>query len=357
MSESTEVRKRLIWIDLSKGIGIVLVILAHATVIEPSPPTILISNFAIALFFILGGLTYSSERHRTNLKHFIVSRGRQFLIPYFAIYFIIMVLFIPLASSVDTYLTPDQYLFWFLYGAGPPSQATHLWFLPVLYFGLILFVLIDRAMQRFPAESRWILVVLLPLLAVAIRDYFAPVLVPWRVSSILIATACCIIGHEVRRFRGLNSWTFGSKARDLVLFLGCFVVVMLVSGYNGLVDFAVDRLGTIPLLYLISGTFGTIMIFILSSALENSKIASRIILPFGTDSQTIYEIHPIFFYIVPPLLVLLGWSATDIATYHVLLWPLRFILGVVLSLLFAVYIVSRNDAMSFIFTGRRRPKS
>jgi fucose 4-O-acetylase-like acetyltransferase len=330
--------------------------LAHATIIEPSPPTIFISNFAIAIFFMLGGLTYSSERYRTNLKHFIISRGKQFLIPYFALYLIIMVLFAPLASGVDTYLTPDQVMFWFLYGSGPPNQATHLWFLPVLYFGLILFVLIDRAMQRLPAESRWILVVLLPVIAVAIHDYFAPVLVPWRVSSILIATAFCIIGHEARRVRGLNSWTTGSKARDLALFLGCFAVVMLVSDYNWLIDFAVDRLGTNPLLYLISGTFGTIMIFILSSTLENSELAAKIVLPFGTDSQTIYEIHPVFFYIVPPILMLLGWSATDIATNHVLLWPLRFILGVALSLPFAVYIVSRNDAMSFIFTGKRKPK-
>ncbi|UCE10844.1 MAG: acyltransferase family protein [Candidatus Thorarchaeota archaeon] len=356
MSEGNEVRKRLIWIDLSKGVGIVLVILAHSTVIEPSLPTIFISNFAIALFFFLGGLTYSSERYRNNLRYFIVSRGKQFLIPYFALYIIIMILFVPLASNVDTYLTPDQLLFWFLYGSGPPNQATHLWFLPVLYFGLVLFVLIDRAMHRFPHEARWILVVLLPAIGVAIRDYFFPVLVPWRVSSILVATAFCIIGHEVSRYRGLKSWTTGSKGRDLVLFIVCFVIVLLVSNYNWLVDFAVDRLGTFPLLYLVSGTFGTIMVFILCSTFEDSENASRIILPFGTDSQTIYEIHPVFFYIVPPLLVLLGWSAADIAANHVLLWPLRFIPGVVLSLLFAVYIVSKSDAMSFIFTGKRAPK-
>ncbi|MHA2065999.1 MAG: hypothetical protein ACXABY_16630, partial [Candidatus Thorarchaeota archaeon] len=69
------------------------------------------------------------------------------------------------------------------------------------------------------------------------------------------------------------------------------------------------------------------------------------------------EIHPIFFYIIPPVLMLLGWSTTDITANHVLLWPLRFILGVALSLPFAVYIASRNDVMSFIFTGTRKQKS
>jgi fucose 4-O-acetylase-like acetyltransferase len=108
----------------------------------------LLASFAIALFFIMAGMTYNGDKHRSNLKTYAISRGRQLLIPYFVLYIIMIVAFVPLAGSVDTYLTPADVVFWFLYGAGPPGQATHLWFLPVLYFGLLLFIAIESVTHK-----------------------------------------------------------------------------------------------------------------------------------------------------------------------------------------------------------------
>ena len=71
----------------------------------------LLASFAIALFFLMAGMTYNGDKHRNNLKAYAISRGRQLLIPYFVLYIIIMVMFVPLAGSVDTYLTPGDLLF------------------------------------------------------------------------------------------------------------------------------------------------------------------------------------------------------------------------------------------------------
>ena len=64
--------------------------------------TTFLASFAIALFFIMAGLTYNGDKHRNNLKAYAISRGRQLLIPYFILYIIMIVLFIPLGGLVDT---------------------------------------------------------------------------------------------------------------------------------------------------------------------------------------------------------------------------------------------------------------
>lgn len=309
-----------------------------------------LASYAIALFFILAGMTYNGNKHRENLKGYAISRGRQLLIPYFAIYIIMMLLFIPLAGSVDTYLTPGDLVFWLFYGAGPYGQPTYLWFLPVLYFGLLLFTVIESVTHSQDPRVRWPLVVLLPFLAFLITDVFSPILVPWRVNSVLITTAFCIIGHEINRYRGLRTWRTDSKKRDAFIFMILSVVLLTISLYNGFVSIVDDNFGTNGWLYLITGTVGTIFIFMLSSLSKSSSI-SRKMQFLGVNSQTIYEIHPIFFYLTPAIVVLFGWSLVDYDSAFTLLWPLRFALGFGLSIPFAL-LVLRNRILSLIFTGK-----
>jgi fucose 4-O-acetylase-like acetyltransferase len=311
----------------------------------------LLSGFAIALFFVIAGLTYNGEKHRGNLRGFAISRGRQLLIPYFSLYTIMMLAFIPLAGLVDTYLTPSEVFFWFLYGAGPPDQATHLWFLPVLFFGLVLFAAIDAATHSISPRARWPLVVLLPVLAFWITDVFSPLLVPWRVNSILLATTFCIVGYEIRRYRQLNSWRTKSKVRDSAVFLILSVVLAVTSQLNGFVNFVMDSFGTNAWFYMITGTSGTIAVFMLSTVFEQLPSVSRAMRYLGEHSQVIYEIHPIFFYLVPSSLVLLGWSLADVGAAFNYFWPVRFVLALGFSIPFAL-IVSKSRILSLIFTGR-----
>ena len=309
-----------------------------------------ITSFVMPLYFILAGMTYNSEKNRGNLKDYAISRGRQLLLPYFAIYIIMMLLFIPFTGSIDTYLTPGELIFWLLYGAGPPSQPTYLWFLPVLYFGLILFTAIEKVTHTQDPRVRWPLVVLLPLLAILITDVFSPVLVPWRVNSVLYATAFCIIGHEMKRYRGLSSWRTDSNIRDGVLFVDLLVLTIIASYFNGFVSHPDDWLGAIGLLYLVSGTSGTIAFFILSSYSKSSFI-SRKLQFLGVNSQTVYEIHPIFFYIVPILLGLLGYSLAEYNTSYSLFWHIRFVIAFGLSIPLTLAVL-RNRVLSVIFTGK-----
>ena len=346
---------RLDWIDNARGIGIFTVVLVHSMIpmrydVYLDAAVMLLAGFAIALFFIMAGMTYNGDKNRNNLKDYAISRGCQLLIPYFALYIIMMILFIPLAGSVDTYLTPADVVFWFLYGAGPPGQATHLWFLPVLFFGLMLFVTIESLTHSYDSRVRWPLVVLLPVIAVWITDICSPMLVPWRVNSVLIATSFCIIGHEMQRYSGLKQWRTNSKILDGVIFLILAVVLFVVSQYNGFFNFVEDSFGENAWLYLVTGTSGTILVFMLSSLFKSRRVEF-----LGVNSQVIYEIHPVFFYLAPLLMVALGWSLADYDASITLFWPLRFLLGFVLAIPFAM-LVLRNRILSMIFTGKSNMK-
>jgi fucose 4-O-acetylase-like acetyltransferase len=261
-----------------------------------------------------------------------------------------MLLFIPFTGSIDTYLTPGDLIFWLLYGAGPPGQPTYLWFLPVLYFGLILFTVIESVTHSKDPRVRWPFVVLLPFLALWITNVFSPVLVPWRVNSVLFTTAFCIIGHEMKRYRGLSWWRTDSKIRDGITLVVLATVTIIISQYNGYVSHPDDWFGVTGWLYLLSGVTGTIVFFMLSSHSKSSFI-SRKIQFLGVNSQLVYEIHPIFFYLVPITLGLFGVSASVYATSFTLFWPVRFVIAFGLSIPFTL-LVFRNRVLSLIFTGK-----
>ncbi len=311
-----------------------------------------ITSFVITLFFILAGMTYNGDKYRENLKSYAVSRGRQLLIPYFVIYIVMMLLFIPLTSSIDTYLTPLDLVFWLFYGAGPPGQPTYLWFLPVLYFGLMLFTVIEALTCTQDPRLRWLFVVILPFLALWMTDVFSPMLVPWRLNSVFFATAFCIIGHEMKRYRGLRRWTTDSRNKDGVVFIVLVTITVVLSQYNGFVSHPDDWFGTIGWLYLVTGTSGTIAFFMISSLVYPSFFGKKMQY-LGVNSQIIYEIHPVFFYMAPLLVSLFGFSATDYDTSFALFWPLRFALAFGLSIPFTM-LVDRSNTLSLIFTGKKK---
>jgi fucose 4-O-acetylase-like acetyltransferase len=171
-------------------------------------------------------------------------------------------------------------------------------------------------------------------------------------NDVLLTTAFCIVGYEMKWYRDLKPWHTDSKIRDGAIFLILIAFLFVVSQYNGFISPADDWYGTNGWLYLISGIIGAVVIFMLSS-ISTSSMASRKMQFLGVNSQVIYEVHPIFFYLVPVLLGLFGLSTLDYDTSFALIWPIRFVLAFGLSIPFTL-LVSRNRFLSLIFKGKSR---
>jgi len=337
---------------------LLFVVTVHSIIPDINPITTHLSSFAIPLFFVLAGLTYNNDRYRGDLRGFVQSRGRQYLIPYFVLYTTMIGLRVLLGPYAGTNFTLEELLFWFAYGSGPPDSATHLWFLPVLFFGMVVFAGMDYVTAGFPRQSRWLALVLLPSLALLVKYAFGSTLVPWHANAILIAASFMIIGNEIRLSRGLHHWGSGAASMDCIGVIACVTILVIASGVNGFTDIAVDNLGLSVWLYMVAGTLGAIATFLLSSLIARFGTAVRKeLMRIGAYSQEMYEIHPVTFYLVPITMVLLGGTTSDYAVLYSVLWPARLFLGVVLSLLLSEYVISRHGLTRLIFRGSSRARN
>jgi fucose 4-O-acetylase-like acetyltransferase len=347
---------RLEWIDAAKGIGMFLVIWEHASWAYYPPWNHVFVSFVMPMFFLLAGLTYNNKKYRNDLKGFLSSRGKQFMIPYF----ILMALWIIMAAAVPStsIQSASELVFWFAYGAGPPTGSPHLWFLPMMFLAMVIFVVFDKVMEHLPPISKWLLIAIFPLFTIYLNTSFSEFLVanwplttgliPWRLGGVLIAATFMIIGNEIRRFIKLRDWTFNNLGLDLGALLGMGMILLALSEMNGYTDIASDVLGSVWI-YLLTGVIGTYIMFAGSTLLvRNTTRFKNFLVRIGNASQEIYELHPMTLRVVAPLLGLLGvtnwWLNPD-------WWLVNSIIICITTIPLVFYVISKSKYLQIMFKG------
>lgn len=144
MSEKT---KRIKWIDLVKGVGIILVIFAHTLDINNIYGVALrgvIYSFHMPLFFILSSMTFKFSKNKKEFIEKTKKAAKHLLIPTFvsvAIMIIIRVIKAPHLVSTITFWRENLYTF--IFASGSPivfdecsvMQIGMLWFIVALFVG------------------------------------------------------------------------------------------------------------------------------------------------------------------------------------------------------------------------------
>lgn len=131
--------KRISYIDMAKGIGILLVVLGHSGFASESLLTWIMS-FHMPLFFILSGMLLShTNASSQNMSTFLKKKVRTVLIPYFA-FSVLSILFSGILdfASFGSYLPNALVQTITFYG------ISVLWFLPALFFGETIFLFIRK---------------------------------------------------------------------------------------------------------------------------------------------------------------------------------------------------------------------
>lgn len=125
-----EDKVRIEWIDISKGIGIILLVLGHC-VVKTDYVHKFIFSFHIPLFYVLSGYCFNVVKYK-NLMEVVVKRGKALLLPYciFWLVGLTVTLLIPEWREALTFrgLVVDLY-------QGYPSSMhlTSTWYLVSLY--------------------------------------------------------------------------------------------------------------------------------------------------------------------------------------------------------------------------------
>lgn len=306
-------KKRIIYLDIAKGIGMILVLLGHLqndTVFSYSPYILSlcswIFSFHMALFFIISGMLMAAkDENKKDLKVFIGKRFRSIMVPYF--WFSLIYIFIVLYSLLIDKVVPLKTLFiqlWYVFGM---YGMNVLWFLPALFAGEIIFVFIT---QRFK-KHRSILVIMI-LLAVAIAANQLRGLLPnnnelyERINELIVTAirpvfACSYIFIGYYIYRGILL-AASKLPKPLPLIIPAVPVLLAINIYINTLNRPVDFRSMVLnnyLLYYLSSVCGSMAIILISMLMSWLHIGSRIneetcfpLLKFyGTNSLTFMAVH------------------------------------------------------------------
>ena len=138
-----EVKKRIQWIDVLRGVGILLVVAGHTQI----PIHKYIYGFHMPLFFFISGYLWKS----TNRVRFC-SYFRRYIIPYFILCAINLMICVPMKLvQGERFSIVRKYLAGILYSRGTVEwmpNCSPLWFLTAIFFSSILFDLLDILTQK-----------------------------------------------------------------------------------------------------------------------------------------------------------------------------------------------------------------
>ena len=188
---------RINWVDVGKGIGMILVVLAH--VYKYNPIREWIYSFHVPLFFFLSG--YVFEPRKYIFVRFLKKRIYSLIIPYFIFAFLSYLYWLFIARNFRTQelniLTP---IYGFIYGnlsiGMEPNRS--LWFLPCLFVTSIVFFIVSKHIKN-PLQITGILIVS------AICNYYSPMkgwLLPWGIDSAFAGIVFYGLGYLVKEFWG-----------------------------------------------------------------------------------------------------------------------------------------------------------
>lgn len=225
---------RLEWIDVLKGIGILCIMLLHyENGIFPKWLDYLIGSFMITIFYVISGYIHA-HKLPIPISIFIKKRFRQLMIPYFWFSLLIIIFdFILFCFNERSIIQIAQDAYYTVVFRGIGT----LWFLPVLFVGETVFVVL---------RSRKRLIVYTAPMAVAILIFYAweenvsllnfdmitnacikaPLLTIVRIIN-SVTTILCIywlegaLGNSFR-YSNISSFTYGF----LMLLIGCICELM-----------------------------------------------------------------------------------------------------------------------------------
>lgn len=168
------------WIDIAKGITIILMVLGHSSL--PRPISNFIWSFHMPLFFIASGWMTNWDKY--SFAEFLGRKFKSLLIP-FLCYSAIVLLWreLTIGGGITTWLQNG----WDGYA---------LWFIPVLFFALIIakaICMIANKCIRYAIVAGFI--------ALGCALCYEGVILPWTLSTVPYAVFLIFAGSELRRFQ------------------------------------------------------------------------------------------------------------------------------------------------------------
>lgn len=294
-------QSRLDYLDVAKGIGMILVVMSHTAEQFPNY-TDLIVAFFMPLFFIISGWIYK-EKQRSLLVS-IRHRTARLLFPYFiysALLYAIW-LFKNLehldASRCKTALFGILYSRYSKYPLNFPNNTFYfiinnhpLWFLTAMFIASILAIIALRISKKFKI---FYVLFMGAFLYISYAFMKVPQLLPWSVDTAFLGAFFIMAGYLIGKlFKILEKkpWT------QIFVFIPMYYLWVEVTKINGMANMSVREYGykgyTSLYLFAITGIAGSLVLILVSKLIALTILKKPFCL-ISKESIVVLAMHPVF---------------------------------------------------------------
>lgn len=278
-----EKSKRIEFVDIAKGIGIMIVCLGHSGAEDFFMPWI--GGFIVPLFFILSGYMYKDKGIPVSKD--LWNKGRKLLKPYFFFSVVLLLIYKRHAwydivgvfysrYCLYTYYSPNNIFF---------MKATNspMWFLTAMLITYPLFYLLVKNQKKAP----WII---LAYMGVTWALNFLPVLLPWSLDLAFLMAIMMYVGVLLKR----NCHILQQPA---YFFYMVFIVFVLLCLLNGKPNPSVREYGMSLLIYATTGVLGSFCMIWICRHIEG-KPMSGLLAEIGRHTLVIFCLQIFIFHLL-----------------------------------------------------------
>lgn len=364
-------KQRYEWLDIAKGIGMLLVLLGHSPV--PLVISNQISTFHMPLFFFLSGLVFKYSKYN-SFAALIKTKAKTLLVPYVLFYLInymfwALTIFIQtktlnfdmqIGTNIKPYvmetvqmnlLNPIVGIFGSIRGTEWSATLAALWFLQCLFITEILYYALCKILNN-NKKYMFILLLLISLIGYVYAEFLG-VRLPWSIDAALIGVVFFGLGN----FSTTIILNMKIKLSYSVLIFVILAITNIIfgvlntgkiDGIPGRVDMSWSSYGNYFYFYL-SAIAGILMIILVSKLINKSTALVFI----GKNTLVFLGLHyTILFPTLNIILKLIG--IPDTQNFYLL-----FLKGVFYTSITSVVLVPIckiiNARLPFLGGGRIKP--
>ena len=293
--EKRENQTRLLWLDIAKGIVMLLVVFGHT--VRGGAAQQAVYGFHVPAFFLLSGMSAGFSRHKKGrLKNDFL----RIMVPYYIWGLISIGIYLVLGHVARDKLgvDADATLGNNVYGLIFASSRTHymrynlpLWFLPCLFASKAVFYGLQRLLNR---RTEYILAAsaLLCVLGFVYSAAGLPCL-PFALEIAVKMLPFFALGNFVMEQEKLLKTINASKTRALLAGLVLLAAAVALALINGKVNYSSDAFSN-PLLYHVGALAGCAGVVLLSAGIGRCRILSYV----GQNTMGVLVMHkfPVMFF-------------------------------------------------------------
>lgn len=191
-------KKRLIWLDALKGVGILSIMRIHML----APMELLQSVIyvgAVSMFFVAAGFNLKYPENNTEA---IKNKCRRLLIPYFFYSFLLLLIEHRLTKDTVTHVIGilygrmalfqgivDDNISFLVIGNGP------MWFLPCMFLSYIWVYMIYCRCKTVKTKG----LACLSFLCLSALLYYSPLMLPWSIDTSFLFASLIVAGYELNQ--------------------------------------------------------------------------------------------------------------------------------------------------------------